>query len=77
MLYLCHVTGSILQANGWRRSISLPSFLLDSDIQGIVNCDHAKRIAEGMLSELLPEDKSSWRLFCHVVPYDPYPKEGA
>lgn len=31
---------------------SLPTFYLDSDVQGIVSADHAERIARGMLASL-------------------------
>jgi hypothetical protein len=34
-------------------TIDLPTFLLDSDIQGIVSVDHARRIAADMIQDLL------------------------
>ena len=33
--------------------VQLPTFLLDGDIQGIVDCGHAKRIAATMIQSVM------------------------
>ena len=44
-----------LAANGWKESAGIPTFYLRDDMQGIVNADHAERIARQMLSVLAPD----------------------
>lgn len=36
--------------DGWETSAGIPTFLLDPQIQGIVNEDHAKQIAEKVIN---------------------------
>ena len=38
--------------DGWTSTHSLPTFLLDDRVQGIVSADHAERIARRMLVDV-------------------------
>jgi len=42
-----HIT---VKVNGWESSRQVPSFILDSEIQGIVDAAHAGRIAVSILA---------------------------
>ena len=43
----------------WNTTIQVPTFFLDSNVQGIVSEDHAKRIAERMLRDVNPNAEVS------------------
>ena len=49
--YLIVVT-LLLEHDGWRSSYHMPTWILDSVIQGIVGIDHAKVIARDMMNNL-------------------------
>jgi hypothetical protein len=52
MLY--QVTGHVHMEKGDDVTlVHLPTFFLDSDIQGIVSADHAKRIAADMIQSVM------------------------
>lgn len=38
-------------ADGWARTTQLPTFFLDASVQGIVDTDHAERIARDIVGE--------------------------
>jgi hypothetical protein len=40
---------------GWQSSTGLPTFFLSSDVQGIINVDHARQIARTMIEALAPD----------------------
>lgn len=43
----------------WRYRTEVPTFFLDSDVQGIVSAEHAARIAKSMLADLVRQDLSA------------------
>ena len=43
-------------ANGWSSTLDIPTFFLDSHIQGITSCAHAEKIARDMLNRLAGND---------------------
>lgn len=52
MLY--QITGHVHMEDGeYDKLVQLPIFLLDSDIQGIVDAEHAKRIAGTMIQSVM------------------------
>lgn len=40
----------VTEKDGWSTSIGCPTFLLSDDVQGIVNEDHAARIARSVVN---------------------------
>lgn len=42
----------VTEEDGWRSSIGVPTFFLDIDVQGIVNDDHAEKIARKVVDPL-------------------------
>jgi hypothetical protein len=56
MLYT--VVGQIVRTsdNGWRSSVCIPTFLLDSGIQGITDVEHAAGVALSMLRDIAGDD---------------------
>ena len=40
---------------GWRQTTQLPTFLLDADIQGIVDEKHAEEIARSFIQSINPD----------------------
>jgi len=44
---------AVVTRDGAETVVQLPTFLLDSDIQGIVSADHAKRVANSMIVSLV------------------------
>ena len=51
MLYAVSVVVTT-HKDGWSSPISMPTFYLDENVQGITNSDHAKRIATRMFTSL-------------------------
>lgn len=49
MLYAIQAQVVWTNKKGWKTSRQIPTFFLDSDIQGIVNAEHAEEIAVKML----------------------------
>ena len=47
----------ITTRDGWRSSIGVPTFFLDSMVQGLIDVHHAARFASRMLHELAPADR--------------------
>ena len=45
MLYAVTATRRTVAVGDWQGSTQVPTFYLDSDVQGIVSCEHAARIA--------------------------------
>ena len=54
-MYQLTVTVETTSADGWTGARQLPTFYLDSDVQGIVSADHAERIARRMLTDVNPD----------------------
>ncbi len=50
-LYIIAATVTVESRDGWRTAYQMPSFYLDSRIQGIVDDAHAERIARTMLMQ--------------------------
>lgn len=56
MFYIISAALATQDDNGnWLRVTQLPTFILDSNIQGIVNVEHARQIAASILNPF--EDK--------------------
>lgn len=55
MLYYISVQVVEENRDGSRTSWGLPTFVLDSDVQGIVDREHAERIAKDMLGGIARE----------------------
>lgn len=49
-MYAVQVTVTIPETGGWKRTKQLPTFYLDENVQGIVNNEHACRIAYGIVN---------------------------
>jgi hypothetical protein len=49
MVYMITATIVIDRKNGWKETGQVPTFFLDSAIQGITSAAHAERIAKSML----------------------------
>lgn len=49
MIYAITANVTWTAKNGYHTSRQVPTFFLDSDIQGIVDCEHAEQIAKRML----------------------------
>jgi hypothetical protein len=58
MLYIVQAT-IVQNNNGWRLMSQLPSFLLDSEIQGIVDAKHAADIARSFIQRIDPDAEVS------------------
>lgn len=54
MLYTVQAVANVKQGHGAYVTVPLPTFYLDSNVQGIVNADHATRIARHMLLSIMP-----------------------
>ncbi len=52
MLYNIYVSVKTDTGDGFQKTVHLPTFILDSAIQGILDCDHAERIARDMFVKL-------------------------
>lgn len=55
MRYVVTATVTLARDEIWSSTRSLPTFLLDSNIQGIVSADHAARVALGLLRDCNPD----------------------
>jgi len=63
MMY--QVTGHVhIETGNETRLVQLPTFFLDADIQGIVDCDHAKRIAANMIQSVMTAPSA---VFLYVI----------
>lgn len=51
------VQASVVTTNGVARQV--PTFFLDSTVQGIVNGEHAARIGRDVLASVLPSDHNA------------------
>jgi hypothetical protein len=71
------VTGQILTHNGdWHGSVSVPTFYLDSAVQGITGPRHATEIARGVVNPLGSIAERDIDLAVYAVPGDE-PASGA
>lgn len=52
MLYAVSVIVTRRFPDGWTSAIDMPTFYLDSNVQGIVSADHAAEIARQMFMRL-------------------------
>lgn len=65
-MYAIQATISFRTANGWDVSRQVPTFYLHKNVQGIVSEDHARRIAEDVITAALP-DRTAVRCFITAV----------
>lgn len=49
------VVYNVVEGKAEKTSVGLPTFLLDSNIQGITSAEHAKAIAERVLLSIMPD----------------------
>ena len=52
MYYLVNAEVNIKQPDGWSKSVSLPTFFLSANTNGIMDSEHAQRIVRSMLLDL-------------------------
>jgi len=73
MLYAIHAVGRrkvIRSGEEFTATKQVPTFFLDSNIQGITSADHAQRIAINMLGELAPDTSFDVSAFAHASVID-------
>lgn len=56
MLYTVVAQVVHTSTDGWRRGVGVPTFLLDSNMQGIVHVEHAAQIAYDLLRTVAGDD---------------------
>ena len=65
-LYEIHAHRIITNAEGWRKSVQIPTFFLYKHAQGIRDAEHARSIAIKILSDGLEYPKG-WKVELSVV----------
>lgn len=49
-LYAIHATVVLNDKKGWAKMVQIPSFILNSNCQGIVSVEHAEQIATDIIN---------------------------
>jgi len=72
LLYAIHAIIRVSNhAESTERTVQMPTFFLDSNIQGIMNADHAEEIARSMFARLgIEGDNVSVSAFVHASAID-------